>query len=260
MVRKVNVEELAAPSIRWMRDSLKGEDIFIVGMGPSMLNFDCQRLEGKNVMALNRMIFTLRKVATIHHFADEKIHEKFIGFAYDPKTTVVCQNEAAIGLLTSNSTLNANDNVRVFVSAEKQKIGLMGVTREDYHLWFTRTTATSAIMLAWKLGAKRIYLLGVDACALPTEKTKLTEHQALKPEIMDLIYYADGGKKEDLKESIMKVKDGKVVLLEPHGAWNENMRELELYMRLHATGVSVINLSPISTIEAWPKQSMDEVI
>ena len=94
------------------------------------------------------------------------------------------------------------------------------------------TTATAAILLAWKLGAARIYLLGVDACAL-------------------------AGKRYALEE----VPEGAEVT-QRFTNYDQDMHVLKRWLtRGKGFDVrNVVNLSPISQVTAWRSEDVDSVL
>lgn len=243
-MRRLLVTEFCAPSIKWLKDAYVGETFFVVGTGPSLLGFDWHRLDNKNVIAINNAIMHTRNVALFHHFADEAIYTRYVGLSYGSQCTAIVQNDAAVELCKNNPTLTANKSVRVFVRPGIKRVGLNDITKDDHYLYVHRTSATSAIMLAWKMGAGRVYLLGVDGYRLA-----------------DGTYYCDGSKNTGLKTTPSKTDGDREVLIEPHNYWNENMHELKAYLETHAGDRFVVtNLSAKSTIDAWPKQPMDEVL
>jgi hypothetical protein len=130
---------------------------------------------------------------------------------------------------------------------------------QEDRLYVDRTVATAGIHLAWKLGAERVFLLGVDGYKL---KDAAGER-----------YYFDGRPKladcgrgvfvpEKRKERLING----VIVQDRHDFWIENMRRLrKAFDRCKVfpckwPGAGVYNLSAKSTIDAWPKITIEEAL
>ena len=117
----------------------------------------------------------------------------------------------------------------------------------DGNLYVSRTVATGAIMLAWKLGARRVFLLGVDGYRT------------------DKAYYHDGRTKGREKRKERRIDGGRIVQ-DRHDCWVQNMRELRRQFdrrKIYGEswpGSNVYNLSLKSTIDSWEKRSVDDVL
>jgi hypothetical protein len=103
-----------------------------------------------------------------------------------------------------------------------------GLAKKPTQLAMRRTSLQAAINLAVHLGAGRIVLLGAD---------------------------------------MRSAADGRTLHHAPHrwpvrpGCWKQHMAELKLTVApLKALGVEVINCSPVSLIDWWPKMSLDQVL
>jgi hypothetical protein len=53
MIVREKEQSFIAARCNWIADYFKGDDVFIVGGGPSLFGFDFSRLEGKRVIAIN---------------------------------------------------------------------------------------------------------------------------------------------------------------------------------------------------------------
>lgn len=94
-----------------------------------------------------------------------------------------------------------------------------------------RTTTTAAIGMAVHLGARRIVLIGIDQCRAP-----------------------DGRCHHHAPHRHLKNKPG-------NGSWDAQMPQLRaLAAPLAAAGVEVLNCSPTSRIDWWPKVTLAEAI
>jgi hypothetical protein len=105
-------------------------------------------------------------------------------------------------------------------------------------------------MLAWKLGASRIWLLGIDGY-----KWQLAD----KTEV----YYYDGTPKPPERRKVVKreeVDERTKIVQDRHDFWRKQMTELQGYFNKNSNpypgpfpGQGVYNLNPISTIDAWQR-------
>ena len=204
-----------------------GQDIFVVGAGPSLCGFDFSRLDGKVTIALNDMVH--RFVPTYHLFSDTDIWPRYQDFGYMPITHVVCQKDPAAHLW-SYPHFCAKDRLLTFTQRGPD------VDPINDELWCDYTVATAGIMLAWKLGAQRVYLLGVDAYRY------------------NAIDYCWERTEEPLDEQI--------VIEHRDACYGDDMMKLLAYFTSFGVGPpgGVFNLSEKSTIKAWPKKTMEEVL
>ena len=215
------------PTIQKHFGVFAGQDIFVVGAGPSLCGFDFSRLDGKVTIALNDMVH--RFIPTYHLFNDTDIWPRYQDFGYWPVTHVVCQADPAAHLW-SYPHFCAKDRLLTYRERGPD------VDPVNDELWCDYTVATAGVMLAWKLGAQRVYLLGVDAYRY---------HK------VDYCWQAP-------KEPV-----GEEVVVEPWDTFFD--RDMGI-VRDHFTSFGVgppggvFNLSEKSTIKAWPKKKMEEVL
>ncbi len=249
-------------NIRWLWGMFPGQDAFVVGTGPSLSGFDFTRLKGKLTIALNDAVKAPGFDPQFHIFCDVGIWHRYRDMKdYPVRTAMVCQPRARKNF-QRHQACNFDDQIWHFnhVSVAAQ----CKVENDD--LFVARTVATGGIMLAWKLGARRIFLLGVDGYKLADR------------------YYWDGRKKKQerrqekyidtLRPKLSGVRNEQRIQQDRHGWWEKNMNELrkwfdkrKLYQeeyRFRAggkahLGSNIFNLSGRSTITAWQKVKMKTI-
>ena len=212
----------------------KGADVFVVGMGSSLEGFDFEQLRGRHTIALNNAVFHVPE-PTIHIYADEACRKRYFDHKYSPETKIVVQKVAY-----DDTQRKRGDLERQLYQFEIGGPSLAEGPRE-YSLYVSRTVAKGGINLAWRLGAERVFLLGVDGYRRP-----------------DGEYYFDGTPKP--RESQPPPARTAVGTIEDrHACWNREMWRLrklfdrgELYPGPYP-GPGIYNLNPLSAIEAWEK-------
>lgn len=203
------------------------QDIFVVGAGPSMCGFDFSRLRGKVTIALNDMVRMFPP--TYHLFSDVDIWPRYKDLAYALETFIVCQ-KAPAAHLWSYPNFAAKDRLLTFTQRGPD------VDPGNDELWCDYTVATAGVQLAWKLGAQTVYLLGVDGYRYHT---------------VDRCYEAEREPTE------------LPIVIEPWDAYfDTDLQKVRAYFDSFVTGPldGVWNLSERSTISAWPKKKIEEVL
>ena len=129
------------PEAKW-----KDEDVFIIGGGNSLKDFDWKLLEGENTIGCNSAFVLGEKICKICIFGDPKWFRKF-------------QNELQTykGVLFTNASQLRNTRLRWLWTMPRKATGL-GTTS----LGWNSNTGAAAVNLALILGAKRVFLLGFD--------------------------------------------------------------------------------------------------
>jgi len=221
-----------------------GRNVFVLGTGPSLRDFDYRRLQFQVTIAINDAIFAWP--ATYHIFHDEiaaryatdmlvwrdPAHWKGRAmlrpaeWRYPQNTRPVCR--ACQGRALTQVTDINEGRIHTYTERGYPPAG----DRESDVLWVDSTTVTAAIMLAWKMGAERIFLLGVDACNLGTAR------------------YA-----------AQVVEEGATVSAR-YPDYDADMRRLRAWWEAAGDPVvdSVINLSPISQLRTWTRRDIEEVL
>jgi hypothetical protein len=243
----------------------KDKDIFILGTGPSLLGFDWTRMNGRLTIALNDAVRAQEGfVPRYHLFSDGNLYEPaksreqrnplggYRKFKYDPITDIICGRHQRI-LFIRHRPAEWPNKVWQFCACGAAQ----SMQENDNHLFVNRTVATGAICLAWKLGAKRIFILGVDGYKLRMKDGKE-------------VYYHNGTPKPPERRKEMTKEFGehvKVIQTDRHSFWVRQMDELK--KRLNVLGAAydgpwpargIYNLSKDSEITAWQKVDQDAAL
>lgn len=205
----------------------KGLDVFILGTGPSMAGFDWGRLKGRFTIALNYALTQFPIVPDIHLFndcnGDHPLQFDYLRHPYDERTRIVCQ-KTGWEYFAINKAPFAD---RVFTYFNRGPDCDMG-----QELACTHTVSAPAIMLAWKLGARSINLLGCDGY-----RVGCAEHayEGVNPE---------AERQEMLERSMDSYEHSQV----------------RKWLEICAVGLpdgGVWNLSPHSVLVVWPKRTLE---
>ena len=211
-----------------------GEDIFIVGTGTSLAGFPWERLNDKITIALNDAVKIEGFVPTYHLFSDVNIWKRYHKMEGKPPCKMVCQKHARRLYLDSRYCTYKEYLWQFDID------GAPCLDKSTQRLHIRRTVATGGINLAYKLGAKRIFLLGVDGY-------KYKES-----------YYHDGTTKPPERRREELMGDGtKRIVQDRHRAWKNDMKlvgkvfsENKKYQEPYP-GSGVFNLNPLSTVGVW---------
>jgi hypothetical protein len=243
VMQEIKMHKWGAPSIAEDWGRFKGDAVFVVGTGTSLAGFDYGRLRGHTVIALNDAIKALPD-ATYHLYGDSEIYARYWSVPYGVDTKIVVQNAVA-HVYRSAPGWPHGEKVRVFT--RPQETAIFTIARSTDELWMTRTVATAAMMMAWKLGATDIYLLGVDCYRLP-----------------DGVNYADGTKHKDTYVAVGTTRAGNIVE-DRHHAWMQAFEVLHSYWNYQAAHHNeniprVYTLSEDSPCTTWPKCKIEDVL
>ncbi len=214
----------------------KGKDVFIVGTGTSLTKFNWRLLDDRRVIALNDAIKSLR-APTYHLYTDNLFSRKYSHLAL-PKTTIVCRNRSSIEISKDG---RFNGRFCRFMSASNPG------SANQHQLYVFATVAVTAIHAAQRLGARRIFLLGIDAYRLPQRR------------------YYDGRARSNRKVYKIIARSGERWTEKQHLRWGKSMDVMKAYFdrrKLYPgpwPGPGVYNLSEHSTIKAWEKVDLELV-
>jgi hypothetical protein len=234
--------------ITHLRGKFLDQDVFVVGAGPSLRGFDWGKLDGKNTIALNNVVLCL--TPTVHLFSDTNLWKNYRDHPYSERTTIVCQRDSRDDLIGWERFAPHRARCYQF----DRRVTLDRIEPEDDALFVNNTVATGGVMLAWKLGAARIFLMGIDAY-------KLVDSSGRE------IYYHDGTDDHKRRRKQVFVPGHKDLLLQDrHELWIKQMQEVRKYLSRYKAlpgtwpGPGVYNLSPFSQIDAWEKRDLAEVL
>lgn len=232
-------KDYPGPWIKTLRGSWEGQDAYVVGAGWSLQGFKWDLLKGKNTIVLNDAVFAVPE-PSIHLYADTAIAKRYNKHPYHPDTRIVTQG----GSRDKQKKVGFKYPGQVILFRNRGKLDTLSA--DDNYLYVSRTVATGGCTLAWKLGARRVFLLGVDAC---------------RPANHDAYYYDGSWKKKEGSVRGKQQRGDQVELEVRHVKWNENMRSLKEFFTSQSPSVysgswpgsSIYNLSAISTIDVWEK-------
>lgn len=123
-----------------------GETVYIIGGGPSLINFDWTRLGGKKTIAINKSILSYPN-ANILYWTDSRVYGWY-------KTEI----DKFKGLkITIRDHVTYPDDVKILRKSSK-----FGLEESRDSLCHGNNSGYAAINLAYHLGVKKIVLLGYD--------------------------------------------------------------------------------------------------
>lgn len=132
----------------WIPDKeFDGQDVYIIGGGPSLREFDWKQLENKNTIGCNSAFRKGSRICNICFFSDPKWFDKF----YEELSAYKGR------LVTHNPSLKKADEEWLYVVERGTRKGLY----KD-RLCYGGNSGCGAINLALLMGAKRVFLLGFD--------------------------------------------------------------------------------------------------
>jgi hypothetical protein len=222
------------------------DEIFVVCFGSSLLGFDWNRLKDKYTIGVNDAI---RKVPNlnIHLFSDKDLwnarYKKMDYHALGCK--LVCRGVTADDIITG-----AFDNIdpeRIYGFQKTNGMNVQKIKPDDERLYMSQTVLCPAIVLAWKLQARTIYVLGFDCYDSGMGKRRIT--------------YADG-KQQPGRDKGKYLKETKeYTLRKKHKTWHKQAdHATNSIIHAHNPEVKIYNLSEKSTYNGWEKVSIDTVL
>jgi len=232
--------------IQKIADSHVGEDIFVIGTGTSLTGFPWKKMNDKVTIGLNDAVKVDGFIPTYHMFSDVNIWKRYSHMVWKPPCKMVCQRHARRMFIDSRSCQYKPYVWQFDISCKPE------FDKADQRLHVRRTVATGGINFAYKLGAKRIFLLGVDGYCLKKQ------------------YYHDGSVKppERRKTKVEKAKGSgsDLFVQDRHESWRHDMGQLEAALKEEDLyqgpwpESGVYNLSPLSTILNFEKVDPEEVL
>jgi hypothetical protein len=227
----------------------EGQDCFVVGTGTSLSGFDFSKIDRPEsfVIGLNDAIKIPGLKIDYSIFCDTGIWTRYRDLKLDPGTRMICQPRARKTFLGHE---RCTFKSQVWHFNHVSRATACNPLNDD--LYVERTVATGGIMLAFKLGAARVFLLGIDGYKIDDGTP-------------EGVYYYDG-KNKGVEKRVIKQRheDGRQVQ-DRHELWAKNMASLRTWLdrfdvyREKWPGSNVYNLSPRSTIDAWVKIDAMEV-
>jgi hypothetical protein len=203
-----------------------GADVWIIGGGPSLRNFDPRILDGCNVVATNEA-FEMFPEADALVFADVGWWQR--------------RHEAVLDKFGVNGGLGLIIGRGPYRQVYRQQGALCIAFKsgldwsEDRRMLGGNNSGLIAINAAWLMGAKRCYLLGFDNKSLQVGKEMRTNYHAKYPKVNGTRFQAR--------------------YREQFGpAFARAAKEME------RCGLEVVNCTPDSALECFPKRRMEECL
>ena len=199
-----------------------GEDVFIVGGGPSLNGFDFSRVRNKNVIGCNTAALRLGSdICDICFFADVvwfldnfRLLSEFQGLIVTHCQSMLFRSETWLRVM------------------ERQEDGL----HKD-SIGFGGNSGASALNLALILGAKRVFLLGMDCVSTQKQENNTIE--------LDHHWHADT-RQLPTDGLYRKFKDG--------------FGRMSIDLPRVFPGTEVFNLNPLSSLRCFPFMTADAAI
>lgn len=221
----MNIEEFCTMP-RWtIAPEWRGETVFVLGGGTSVLQQDLSLLRGRRVIAVNSSYETYPD-ADVLYFADRRWwidHMKRPAYLAFKGRKVTC---SAVDI--GGSEVYRLRRIIPNFDPSRGKLG-PGISTDPGAVVSNRTSLQGAINVASHYGAARIVLLGADMCRAKDGRTH--HHSPHK----------------------WKNKPG-------NQTWDLQLQQLRLAAEpLKAMGIEVINTSPISRIDFWPTAILEAI-
>lgn len=238
-----------------------GADAFVCGTGTSLADFDWTRLNGRLTVALNDAVHAPGFVPAYHLWADANLYARFCKryvrtIAVVPaRTAFLVEGDYADVVTYTHVERNerrkaATCDPRWPAPQGRLVLPSAAVGENTDELFCNHTIATAGVQLAWKLGARRIFLVGCDA---------YTREPAGEGN------YFDGRRSCEAHHKPVDLGDGRY-RTSAHIWWDmEQWRVREWFAeRGHHTGPfpgeGVYNCSEASTLTAWENVPIEEAI
>jgi hypothetical protein len=135
--------------------------VVILGSGTSLLNLPKSAIPKMTTIALNDAI--LYGGCTCHFYPDQNLNHKYAQYPLSLARYVVTSRDNAAHLAKVPGYV---DNGRLFWFKKEVAGDMYKCAVDNEHVWVDHTVATAAILFAWKMGAKEVYLVGADGIKL----------------------------------------------------------------------------------------------
>jgi len=211
-----------------------GDTAFIIGGGPSLRGFPVDRLRGRGrVIVINRMVLPAEEWpgvpwADVLHFADcsfwVRFRDQILPIWQDGRITTLCNGFMLENGEVKRAEIYPGDGLLRLARAPR-----LGLSSDPRRLSHGSSSGYSAINLAYLFGATRIVLLGFD---LKFDGDRTHTHEGY------------GVRQATLQHQLSVHAGAFPFLVEPLGF----------------RGVQVLNASPDSALECWPKIPRDETL
>jgi hypothetical protein len=127
----------------------QGQTVYIIGGGPSLTGFDFNKLQGKNVIAVNKA-YAYAKQPYVLYWTDSR----FYNWYKDEINALPCMK-----VTSSSNFRNTGNGITILKNKTGKELNL---ECKPFEICAGNNSGYGAIHLAIKMGAKKIYLLGYD--------------------------------------------------------------------------------------------------
>lgn len=235
-----------------------GADVFVCGTGTSLAGFDWTRLNECATIALNDAINARGFEPTYHLWADDHLYERY--FKHYPQTVAIVPSVTAhllAGDYDDAVTYTHRENTERVIVPDcdprwpepygQFRFAATECSEDGDDLYCSHTVATAGVLLAAKLGARRIFLVGCDAYT--TEAAN----------------YWDGRPPHMLHHRPVPLGDGRW-RTSAHIYWDMELTRLREWFAERARyagpwpAEGVYNTSELSTLTAWDKVPLETAL
>ena len=156
-------------NIATLKNTHQGEDIYVLGSGPSMNHFNKAFFNNKIIIGVNRICryikcdYTILKdVEGLKEINDSSQHGKIVASEYlhANKHAKILNDKNKIDFFFRHQCNNTNSK------APNHSPDLSVITKDSDKIVVSYSTITSAMHLAAYMGAKNIFLCGHDCCEI----------------------------------------------------------------------------------------------
>lgn len=217
--------------------------LYIVCFGTSLSGFDWRRLRDLTTVGVNDVIYHVPNL-TYHLFNDPGLWgDRYGRFDYwQTDTKLICRGSKA-----GEAEMTGNINMEnVYTWTKVNGLAMHYVTPHSYHLYMSRTVVCPALLLAWKLKANPIYVLGFDCFDRGKGKHRVT--------------YADGMKQGMKKRKhLYRERDGNTIR-KKHIVWQKQARMITDHIHSYNKEVKIYNCSQESLFDYWEKKNLETAL
>lgn len=224
-------------SISTVQGKWQGADCFVVCGGSSLQDFDFKLLRAHKVIMVNRVPLHIKEcpppdflvvndLSVWQHYEGHPLADEESDGKPTHKTILVSQPSAFF-------EYKIKKGLWYYPSDDVDKLSV-----EPNTLYMHTTVATVAISLAWLLGAKRVFLLGLDG---------YVTH--------DRSYFWD----EKRKHETLLTTNQNILIDKKMLRWEVDMKKLADYFEQYSK-IEVLNLSAQSQITVWPRAWLKDVL
>jgi len=197
-------------------------DVFIIGGGPSFSSINVDLLKDKHVIGCNDAYRLGSDVVDFVFFRDNSFYNAHKSFFHEYKGVFVTLDH-------KKRKVRPSQQVKICAMTS------FSISPDTYKLSWYRNSGVSAIELAVKLGAERVYLLGYD-CDVDKDLQKTNWYESIKAE-----------------RPFLEKKSRVSEFAREFARFNNDFRAVY-------PEIEIINLNPKSALDVFPKQEPTEIM